>query len=472
MIGRTLSILIRLTYVSIDIGCIFLSIFLAAWLRQSAFPMTLQELFLDADNPFHLVFVIWFVVVLFFNGVFHLYQTRREVIEVHEIGQIFKSVFFASGTVLVFVYSMKIVGFPRSVFLLTVAFTSALFCLWRFLKRLFVEFLAANGYNNFNVLIIGAGRTGMMLAQEIKRHPGIGLKVVGFLDDVKTSTELGSDHKVLGKLSQLEEIIKKNFVHKVFFTIHPPGNVFYDMIETAKTQRVAVRVIPVAFDRAVGDIFKFNIGYIPVLEYFELGHNRMQYGKRFFDFIASALALLVLMPVFALVALFIKADSSGPVFYFSSRYGLSGRVFKMWKFRSMVADADARLQALKEKNEVDGPIFKIRKDPRITKVGAFLRKYSLDELPQIFNVLMGDMSLVGPRPLPLDQVEQEDFKQLKRLEVRPGITGLWQVRGRSDLPFHRLIKWDTWYINNWSFWLDVSIILETFPVVLKGKGAY
>ena len=121
---------------------------------------------------------------------------------------------------------------------------------------------------------------------------------------------------------------------------------------------------------------------------------------------------------------------------------------------------------------MDGPIFKIRQDPRVTGVGKFLRKYSLDELPQIFNVLMGDMSLVGPRPLPLDQVEQEDPKQLKRLEVRPGITGLWQVRGRSDLPFHRLIKWDTWYINNWSFWLDVSILLETLPVVLKGKGAY
>ncbi len=472
MISRALAFIIRLSYVSIDIGCIFLSIFLASWLRQAAFPMTLQELFFDASNPFHLVFVIWFVTVLFFNAVHHLYQTRREVIEVHEIGQVIRSILFATGTVLIFVYSMKIVGFPRSVFLLIVVFTTVLFCLWRFLKRLFVEFLASNGYNNFNVLIIGAGRTGMMLDQEIKRHPGLGLKVVGFLDDVKTTTELGPDHKVLGKLSNLEEVIRKNFVQKVFFTIHPPGNVFYDMIETAKDLRVAVRVIPVAFDQAVGDIFKFNIGYIPVLEYFELGHNRMQYGKRLFDCAVSGLALVFLMPVFVLIGLLIKCDSKGPIFYFSSRYGRSGRVFKMWKFRSMVADADAMLGDLKAKNEVDGPIFKIRQDPRVTGVGKFLRKYSLDELPQIFNVLMGDMSLVGPRPLPLDQVEQEDPKQLKRLEVRPGITGLWQVRGRSDLPFHRLIKWDTWYINNWSFWLDVSILLETLPVVLKGKGAY
>ncbi len=138
----------------------------------------------------------------------------------------------------------------------------------------------------------------------------------------------------------------------------------------------------------------------------------------------------------------------------------------------MVVDADAQLKELKNKNEVDGPIFKIRHDPRVTKVGRFLRKYSIDELPQIFNVFVGDMSLVGPRPLPLDQVENEDLRQLKRLEVRPGITGLWQVRGRSDLPFHRLIKWDAWYVNNWSFMLDVHILVETIPVVLKGKGAY
>ncbi|MBF0594471.1 MAG: sugar transferase [Candidatus Omnitrophica bacterium] len=472
MISQALSFFIRFTYVLIDIVCILLSISLASGLRQNVFPMGLQDLFFDSANPFHLVFVFWFVTVLFFNGLHRLYQTRREVIETHEIGQVMRSVLFATGTVLVFVYSMKIVGFPRSVFLLIVLFTTIFFCLWRFLKRLFVQFLAANGYNNFNVLIVGAGRTGMMLAQEIRRHPGLGLKVVGFLDDEKTSTELGHDHKVLGKLSRLDEVIRKQFVQKVFFTIHPPGKTFYDMIETAKDLRVAVRVVPVAFDRAVGEIFKFNIGYIPILEYSELGHNRMQYGKRLFDLLVSGAAILFLLPVFCLIGIMIKLDSAGPVFYFSNRYGRGGRVFKMWKFRSMVADADRKLDALKSQNEVDGPIFKIRQDPRVTRIGKFIRKYSLDELPQVFNVLLGDMSLVGPRPLPLDQVEQEDLRQLKRLEVRPGITGLWQVRGRSDLPFHRLIKWDTWYINNWSFGLDISILMETVPVVLKGKGAY
>jgi lipopolysaccharide/colanic/teichoic acid biosynthesis glycosyltransferase len=127
---------------------------------------------------------------------------------------------------------------------------------------------------------------------------------------------------------------------------------------------------------------------------------------------------------------------------------------------------------MKEKNEADGPIFKIRNDPRITRVGKFLRKYSLDELPQLFNVIKGDMSLVGPRPLPIEQIKREDHRQLMRLEVRPGITGLWQVRGRSDISFARLVRWDMLYINNWSFWLDLNILLQTIPVVLRGKGAY
>ncbi|MBF0485462.1 MAG: sugar transferase [Candidatus Omnitrophica bacterium] len=472
MISGTLFILIRLVYVALDVISIFLSIFLACWLRKAAFPVNLHQLFFDTANPFHLVFVLWLVIVLFFNGLHRLYQTRREVVESHELWLVLRSVFFAAVTALAFVYSMKIVGFPRSAFLLIVSFTAVLFCLWRIGKRFFVEFLAANGYNNFNVVIIGAGKVGLMLAEELRRHPGFGLKVVGFLDDYKKTADLGGQHEVLGKLSDLKDVIRRRFVSKIFVTIHPHGEVLYEMIATAQEHHVGVRVVPHAFDKASGDIFKYNIGFIPILEYSETGYNRLQYGKRFFDFLISLMALAIFSPFFLAIAIAIKLDSRGAVFYFSRRYGRGGRVFNMWKFRSMVVDADEKLTELKHKNEVDGPIFKIRRDPRITKVGRFLRKYSVDELPQLVNVLLGDMSLVGPRPLPITQVEKEDLRQLKRLEVRPGITGLWQVRGRSDLPFHRLIKWDSWYVNNWSFMLDINILLETIPVVLKGKGAY
>lgn len=472
MITKTFSFLIRLSYVLIDIGCILFSIVLASSWRQSVLPMTWQEILLDANDPFRLVFISWFVTVLFFNGLHGLYQTRRESVEAQEIGLVLRSVFSAVITVLVFAYSVKIVEFPRSVLFLIAVLTAVFFCLWRFFKRLVVRFLAARGYNNFNVLIIGAGTSGMMLAQEIRRYPGIGMKVVGFLDDGKTSADLGPGQKVLGRLADLEEVVRKNFVQSVFFTVHPPGEAFSDMIETAKALKVAVRVVPLAFDSAAGDILKFNIGYIPVLEYSELGHTRRQYGKRLFDIFFSVIALGLLSPLFLAVSLWVRLDSPGPVFYFSRRYGRSGKIFKMWKFRSMVEDADERIKDLRDKNEVDGPIFKIRRDPRVTRAGRLLRKYSIDELPQLVNVFLGDMSLVGPRPLPVDQVKTEDLKQLRRLEVRPGITGLWQIRGRSDLPFHRLVKWDLWYVNNWSFVLDLSILVKTIPVVLKGKGAY
>jgi exopolysaccharide biosynthesis polyprenyl glycosylphosphotransferase len=472
MINRTLTILIRLSYILIDVGCIAVSIFLATWIRQARLPVSLQQLFLDTAHPFHLVFVFWVVTVLFFNAMNRLYQTRREVVERHELWLVVRSVISAAVAVLVFVYSLKIEGFPRSVFLLIVVFTTILFCLWRVLKRFFVEFLAANGYNNFNVLIVGAGKVGLMLAEEIKRHPGFGYRIIGFLDDHKTSADLGGDYEVVGKLKDLAEVMRRRFITKVFITIHPDGGIFHEMLEAAKQRRVALRVVPEAFDQATCDIFKYNIGFIPILEYVDLGHNRMQFGKRFFDLLVSAMAVTVLFPAFLLIALLIKLDAPGPVVYFSRRYGSGGRVFRMWKFRSMVKDADVKLKELKHKNEVDGPIFKIRQDPRVTRVGRFLRRFSIDEMPQLVNVLLGEMSLVGPRPLPLDQVQKEDLKQLKRLEVRPGITGLWQVRGRSDLPFHRLIKWDSWYVNNWSFMLDVNILLETVPVVLRGKGAY
>ena len=209
-----------------------------------------------------------------------------------------------------------------------------------------------------------------------------------------------------------------------------------------------------------------------MLEYWDVDVNYRLRAKRFFDFCLAWVIFLFLSPVLAVIAALIKLGRPGPALYKSRRYGLCGKVFPMYKFRSMVCNAEEMLSQLKDKNEVDGPIFKIRKDPRITKFGTFLRKYSLDELSQILNAIKGDMSLVGPRPLPVEQIEEQDLQQFKRLEVRPGITGLWQIRGRSDLPFVRLVKWDIWYINNWSFGLDLYILFQTLPVVLKGKGAY
>ncbi|MDE2008760.1 MAG: sugar transferase [Candidatus Omnitrophica bacterium] len=465
------STLIVLAYSIIDIGFILLSFYLVLLFRSHtvAFSISWQSIFSDAD-PFRTLFVVWTLFILFFHYTHGLYQTRREQLETLEIWEVVKSTSIATLSIIVIAFLLRIEDFPRSVMVLNAVVISFFCSMWRVLKRLWVNYLVSRGYNNFNTLIIGAGRIGVALAGEIGNRPALGLKVKGFLDDHKTGKVNG--WPVLGKLDGLQEIIHREFIQQIFITIYPDHQTFIKLLEIARGQSLAVRVVPQGYEYMSNDFIRFNIGIIPILEYSDINISYRQRLKRVFDFVLSLAALVFLMPVFIALAFIIKLDSPGPVFYRSRRYGCYARCFDMYKFRSMVVNADEMLGQLKDKNEVDGPIFKIKKDPRITPIGAFLRRWSLDELPQILNVLKGDMSLVGPRPFPIAQLEKEDLRQLKRLGIRPGITGLWQVRGRSDVSFEKLLRWDIWYIKNWSFGLDLYILFQTFPVVIKGKGAY
>jgi exopolysaccharide biosynthesis polyprenyl glycosylphosphotransferase len=194
--------------------------------------------------------------------------------------------------------------------------------------------------------------------------------------------------------------------------------------------------------------------------------------KRGFDLVVSALVLLVGLPVWLAIAAAVKLTSRGPVLYRDRRVGLGEREFGMLKFRTMYADAAGRQAELEASNEADGPLFKMREDPRVTGVGAFLRRFSLDEVPQLWNVLRGEMSLVGPRPLPLRDYRQLERWHRKRYLVLPGITGLWQISGRSNLGFDDLVRLDFFYLENWSIWLDISILGKTIPAVLTSRGAY
>jgi len=471
MRSRLQSIFIICIYATIDVISIILAFYLVLLFRPQTVPFSVSfhSLFSEAD-PFRVLFMVWTLLILFFHYTHGLYHTRREQLESLEIWEVVKSILISTLVIVVLAFLLKIQDFPRSVMILNAVVITVFCSFWRFLKKLLVNYLVSNGYNNFNTLIIGAGKTGILLANEISKHPSLGLKVKGFLDDRK----VGHCDKwpVLGKLDGIQEIIHREFIHKIFITIYPDHQSFIKLLEIAREEGLAVRVVPQGYEYMADDFIKFNIGVIPILEYSDIGVNYRQRLKRIFDFILSFLFMIFLLPIFIGIAIFIKIDSPGPVFYRSHRYGRHGRMFDMYKFRSMVINAEELLAELKDKNEVDGPIFKIKKDPRITGMGVFLRRYSLDELPQILNVLKGDMSLVGPRPFPIAQLEKEDLRQLRRLGIRPGITGLWQIRGRSDVSFDKLLRWDIWYIKNWSFWLDLYILLQTFPVVLKGKGAY
>ena len=474
MVYKSRTVFIKVAYIVIDFVCIYAAIFIGYYLRRQTVPFSLSfhDILFDPTNPFQFVFIIWVLTTIFFVNANSLYQTRREVFEGVELWLVIKSVLLSSTVVVVAIYAFKIHNFPRSIFIGSAVSMALILSIWRAIKRIFVEYLVAHGYNNFNTLIIGAGKVGLALVDEISKRPDLGLKVVGFLDDLKSEIPNREDLKILGKISDFSSIAQRSFVDKIFITVHHDSNVFLKLLEDAQELGVAVRVIPQGFELISGDFFQYNIGFIPVLEYSDISHRHRQTGKRLFDFIIAIILFLPFIFILLIVGFIIKFDSQGPIFYVSKRYGQDGKIFHMYKFRSMSEHADKIIHKLKEKNEVDGPIFKIKNDPRITSIGRFLRKYSLDELPQIINVLKGDMSLVGPRPFPIEQIEREDLRQLKRLQVRPGITGLWQIRGRSDLTFSRLIKWDIWYINNWSFWLDLNILLQTIPVVIKGKGAY
>jgi len=194
--------------------------------------------------------------------------------------------------------------------------------------------------------------------------------------------------------------------------------------------------------------------------------------KRLLDILISSLSLILLAPIFLIVAILIKLDSTGPVFFVQDRVGLNKRRFRMYKFRTMAGDVEKRQSELESLNEADGPVFKIKNDPRVTRLGRFLRKASIDELPQFLNVLKGDMSLVGPRPLPVRDYQGFDQDSVRRrFSVRPGITCLWQVHGRSSTTFGRWMELDMQYINSWSLWLDLKILAKTVPAVLRGSGA-
>lgn len=465
---------IKFIYVSIDFFFICAAILLACFIRESTLPfeVTFYNLFFNPENPYRYLLLFWVAINLIFNNSNDLYETKREILETVEIWQVIKSVFYSSLITIVAIYMVKIPDFPRSIVIMIVILTILFFSLWRILKRMFVQYLVSQGYNNLNALIIGAGKVGLALANEIEKKPQLGIRIVGFLDDFKEDIEDPSFPKIIGKISDFVKIAPGEFINKIFITIHHDSKVFFDLLEQSRDLKIAVHVVPQGYEFMTEEFAQYNIGLIPILEYCRVEDLRKQTGKRIFDMLSSLILLIVSFPLFCLAAFLIKLESPGPVFYLSKRYGKGGRVFYMYKFRTMVADAEKKLAELRRQNEADGPIFKIKNDPRITKMGRLLRKYSLDELPQLFNVFKGDMSLVGPRPFPIDQIEKEDLRQLKRLEVRPGITGLWQIRGRSDLSFARLLKWDLWYINNWSLALDFIILIQTIPVVIKAKGAY
>ncbi|MGH9540241.1 MAG: exopolysaccharide biosynthesis polyprenyl glycosylphosphotransferase [Terriglobales bacterium] len=322
-----------------------------------------------------------------------------------------------------------------------------------------------------NVLIVGAGLLGREMAAILRRDHAASHSVVGFLDG---SAPL--EGEVLGRIEDLAHIARAKFVDEVILAIPDQYDAARRVIRDAQRNRLSIRMIPDLYDCELGQkpnaLVLQYFGGLPVLSLHEEKFAATGlFWKRCLDVGLSAAALLVLAPLLAAIALAIKATSPGLVLYRASRVGLKGKKFFCYKFRTMVANADQLKDGLRQCNERQGPCFKIADDPRITGLGRFLRRYSLDELPQLWNVLRGEMSLVGPRPHPLDDFQQYRLDHLRRLDVTPGITGLWQVTARRDPSFQRNMALDLEYIERWNFWLDLRILWKTVFVVIGGSGA-
>jgi exopolysaccharide biosynthesis polyprenyl glycosylphosphotransferase len=416
--------------------------------------------------------MLWSIFIVISFKKRYLYVTDRSISIPKENFRVILSICYTSILMAGIIFFVQYKFFSREIFLKSFFLICISLTAWRTIKRLILRKLIAEGFKNINILIVGAGKIGKDIFEEIRKHPHWGFHVVGFIDDNKDESIDGLN--ILGKLESFSIVAKKYFIDEVIVSIPSERKAVSDLIKQAKKMRLGLRVIPDSFEEPLPALEISYLGIIPLLTYKERKHHPAEFAlKRLFDFCVALVLLILLLPLFLIIAIAIKLDSQGPIFYIWKRSGYKGKVFNFYKFRSMVRNADKLKATLLDKNEsVGNIIFKIKEDPRVTRVGRFLRRYSLDELPQIINVMKGDMSLVGPRPFPVEESQRLEHNHLERLTVRPGITGLAQIKGRSDLSFYRWAKWDLWYVNNWSFWLDFFILWRTMPVVLKGKGAY
>jgi exopolysaccharide biosynthesis polyprenyl glycosylphosphotransferase len=330
------------------------------------------------------------------------------------------------------------------------------------------------GFDYRNLLIVGTGQRALNFVAKINENPHWGLKVVGFID--KESSLVGENRggiEVLGTIEGIGQILRERVIDEVIFMI---PRKWIDEIEgaihTCEELGIPVKLGVDFYNTTIGKMKIEELEEIPFLSITATKQNMGQMlAKRIFDLVLSSIAFVLLSPIFLVTAAAIKFDSSGPIIFKQKRVGLNGRTFTFYKFRSMVNNSEVLRTRMEHLNEMSGPVFKIKNDPRLTRAGRFIRKFSIDELPQLLNVLKGDMSLVGIRPPTLEEVEKYEKWQRRRLSMKPGITCLWQVNGRNKVDFERWMKMDLSYIDNWSLKLDFRILLKTIPAVFFAKGA-
>ena len=479
--------LIAATVFTLDLALVTLAFFGAYWVRSTLLPFLLPGRFPEPLYPLGeylpflpLALAIWGVLLLRSGR----YRSHRTVPIVEEAWAIIRLCATATVVFALLLYALRIdeivLDDDRISRLWVVAF-AILACLFLLTEKLAVRitsrYVRARGYNYRTVLVVGTNGQAREMARSLDQHSFWGYRFLGFVvnggsDDCRDADELG--HPVLGEVDDLQRIVSEKVVDEVIFCVGRRDlDRMEDLFLALSEQGIRTRFALNFFPHTQAKVALEEMGTQPVLSFSTAPSSLIQLAvKRLLDVAISGLLLALAAPVVGGVALAIKLTSrGGTVLFRQTRCGLNGRSFTLYKFRTMVEDAEERRRELLHLNEMNGPVFKLRSDPRVTWLGRFLRKFSLDELPQLWNVLRGDMSLVGPRPPIPEEVAKYQRWQRRRLAMKPGLTCLWQISGRNDLDFDRWMELDLEYIDSWTPTLDLKILLKTIPVVLSGRGA-
>jgi exopolysaccharide biosynthesis polyprenyl glycosylphosphotransferase len=453
-----------------DVGALLLGLMVAQGIQQALIIVR------STVEPLGPIGVFNTLAILLWLGLFAnagLYDSRRLLSTVDEFKLILQAV--ATGTVAAtFTAFVLKVSTQRSWVLATWIGCTIAVLVTRFAYRWLLRSMRCSGALVSRLLIVGAGREGRDLCRAVTRARHLGFQVVGFLDDtLPIGPAVAGLPEVVGLSADVRQAVRAHQAHAVLVAGGSVAN------ETAERVYREVQELPVDFHLSTGvlgvaasRVAVQRFDDVPVLGLRRVELTRWQQAlKRAFDLVVASLLVVALSPILLACALAVRLSGPGPILFRQQRFGQDGMVFHVHKFRSMVADAEDRQPALRAiGNEADGPLFKLHRDPRVTPVGRILRAWSLDELPQLLDVLAGHMSLVGPRPFVTHEVDLSNPWARTRLRVKPGVTGLWQVAGRHRLPFDDLVRYDLYYVENWSLAMDLYILLRTVPAVLHRSG--
>ncbi|HKS23764.1 MAG TPA: sugar transferase [Thermoanaerobaculia bacterium] len=480
MLRQKATLIARIVYF-VDLALTTVAFFSAFYLRNLIFPLLDPGRFPTGLYPlreylkvFPIVLIIWSVLLF----TYHSYHSHRTIPVSREALTILRVVVVGNVILATLAYLIPLRQLSRAWFILFGLFSALFLVVEKIAVRVIARYVRAKGLNYRTILIVGTGRRAIEVARTIEGHKYWGYKILGFVSDGHRLSNGWARYRVFGTVPELRALLEKGLsvaepIDEIVFAVtrkklDEMKQIFLYCEELGIRARVAMNF----FQNRVARIEIEELEGIPFLTFTTTPSNETQLAfKRLLDIAVSSLLLVLAAPVILISALCIKLTSPGSVLFKQKRVGLNGRSFMLYKFRTMIADAHERRGEVDHLNEMNGPVFKAKGDPRVTPIGRVLRKFSLDELPQLWNVLKGDMSLVGPRPPIPEEVASYHRWHRRRLSMKPGLTCLWQISGRNEIDFDRWMQLDLQYIDNWSPTLDFKILLRTIPAVLSGRGA-